>query len=100
LPTGYACALKEPPAGAVANALHALTLLVARQLTSDLHALGNTVDFFVLPPLCPLARSPYDFSHTGELIERAAHDSAAWLAGGGLERPGELAQLSIHSHAK
>lgn len=99
LPTGYACALHEPPTGAVANALHALTLLVARQLTSDLHALGDTVDFFVLPPLCPLVGSPYDFSHTGELIERAAHDSAAWLAGGGLERPGELAQLSTHHHA-
>jgi NTE family protein len=29
LPTGYACALEKPPIGAVANALHALTLLIA-----------------------------------------------------------------------
>ena len=32
LPTGYACATNTPPVGAVANALHALTLLIARQL--------------------------------------------------------------------
>jgi hypothetical protein len=35
LPTGYACALDKPPVGAVANALYALTLLVARQLWMD-----------------------------------------------------------------
>lgn len=100
LPTGYACALDEPPAGAVASAFHALTLLIARQLTNDLHALGDSVDFFVLPPLCPLLGSPYDFSHTGELIDRAAKRSAAWLAAGGLDRPNALTQLSLHSHAQ
>jgi NTE family protein len=36
LPTGYACADQAPPVGAVANALHALTLLIARQLVSEL----------------------------------------------------------------
>ena len=35
LPTGYACALQEPPRGAVAAALHALTLLIARQLIDE-----------------------------------------------------------------
>ena len=37
---GYACATHAPPAGAVANALHALTLLIARQLVSELEGLG------------------------------------------------------------
>jgi NTE family protein len=36
LPTGYACPTHTPPAGAVANALHALTLLIARQLVQGL----------------------------------------------------------------
>ena len=36
LPTGHACANDDPPVGAVANALHALTLLIARQLVSEL----------------------------------------------------------------
>ncbi|MFX9969593.1 patatin-like phospholipase family protein, partial [Acinetobacter baumannii] len=36
LPTGHACANDAPPVGAVANALHALTLLIARQLVNEL----------------------------------------------------------------
>ncbi|MGO4736197.1 patatin-like phospholipase family protein [Bosea sp. 2KB_26] len=99
LPTGYACALDKPPVGAVASALHALTLLIVRQLFSELQGLDDSVAFFVLPPLCPLVGSPYDFSHTSELIERAAKSTDAWIAGGGLERPGTLAHLSTHKHA-
>jgi NTE family protein len=41
LPTGYACATHAPPIGAVANALHALTLLIARQLVSELESLDR-----------------------------------------------------------
>lgn len=100
LPTGYACALNRPPVGAVANALHALTLLIARQLVAELESLDDSIEFFVLPPLCPLVGSPYDFSQTGELIERAASSTDAWIAGGGFDRPGALAQLSRHKHAR
>jgi NTE family protein len=41
LPTGYACARQTPPVGAVANALHALTLLIARQLISELECMRS-----------------------------------------------------------
>ena len=98
LPTGYACALEKPPVGIVANALHALTLLIARQLMNELQGLDPGIDYFVVPPLCPLAGSPYDFSRTGELIEWATRSTDAWLAGGGLDHPGVHAQLSIHKH--
>ena len=98
LPTGYACALEKPPVGVVANALHALTLLIARQLRSELQGLDPGIEYFVVPPLCPLAGSPYDFSRTGELIEWAARSTDTWLAAGGLEQPGVHAQLSIHKH--
>src|SRR5439155_19729573 len=54
MPTGHACATMAPPVGAVANALHALTLLIARQLVSELEALGSDFEYFVVPPLCPL----------------------------------------------
>ena len=54
LPTGHACATQTPPVGAVANALHALTLLIARQLVSELESLGPEIEYFVVPPLCPL----------------------------------------------
>jgi NTE family protein len=99
LPTGYACALSRPPAGAVASALHALTLLIARQMLSELKELdGSNIEYFVLPPLCPLAGSPYDFSQTGALIDRAIQSTDAWIAEGGLKRPNVHAQLSIHTH--
>ena len=46
-----------------------------------------------MPPLCPLAVSPYDFSRASELIERAAAQTRRWLERGGLHRqriPGAL----------
>jgi len=99
LPTGFACALDRPPVGAVANALHALTLLIARQLMTELQGLDDSIDYFVVPPLCPLVGSPYDFSHTSELIEEAATSTDAWLADGGLDRPRVIAhQLMSHKH--
>lgn len=98
LPTGYACARQTPPVGAVASALHALTLLIARQLISDLEHLPPKVDYYVLPPLCPLEGSPYDFSHTGELIARAIESTNEWIEGGGLEVPRAHAQLGLHKH--
>src|SRR5204863_2638800 len=36
LPTGFACSLESPPRGAIANALHAVNLLIAHQLVTDL----------------------------------------------------------------
>jgi NTE family protein len=98
LPTGYACARQTPPVGAVANALHALTLLIARQLISELEHLQPEIDYYVLPPLCPLDGSPYDFSHTGELIARAIESTNEWIDGGGLEVPRTHAQLGLHKH--
>src|ERR1041384_3588048 len=99
LPTGYACARQSPPVGAVANALHALTLLIARQLISELEHLPPQIDYYVLPPLCPLDGSPYDFSHTAELIERAVESTNEWIDGGGLEVSRVHAQLGLHKHA-
>ena len=100
LPTGYACALGKPPEGAVASALHAITLLIARQLLSELQELdGSGIEYYVLPPLCPLTGSPYDFSQTEVLIKRAIKSTDAWIDGGGFEQPNVHAQLSIHKHS-
>lgn len=78
--------------------MHALTLLIARQLISELENLGPQVDYYVLPPLCPLEGSPYDFSHTDELIARAIKSTNEWIDGGGLEVPRTHAQLGLHKH--
>lgn len=98
LPTGYACAIDTPPVGAVANALHALTLLIARQLVGELEELAPDIDYFVVPPLCPLAGSPYDFSRSSDLIERAIRNTDAWLARDGLEKKHIPGELRPHDH--
>ncbi|HXV12522.1 MAG TPA: patatin-like phospholipase family protein [Burkholderiales bacterium] len=93
LPSGYACALDSPPRGPIATMLHAITLLIAHQLVADLEHCGEQAEIVTVPPLCPLAVSPYDFSHAGELIERSAAQTRRWLEQGGLEKrriPGAL----------
>jgi NTE family protein len=98
LPTGYACSTNTPPIGAVANALHALTLLIARQLVSELEDLDPSIEYFVVPPLCPLVGSPYDFSRTSDHIDRAIQSTDAWLAQGGMEQGGIPDEMRPHSH--
>jgi NTE family protein len=98
LPTGYACSTQAPPTGAVANALHALTLLIARQLVSELEDIGPGIEYFVVPPLCPLVGSPYDFSRTSDHIERAVASTDAWLEQGGLTRGGIPHEMRPHGH--
>jgi len=98
LPTGYACSPHAPPVGAVANALHALTLLIARQLVSELEGLAPDIEYFVVPPLCPLVGSPYDFTRTAEHIQRAVQSTDAWLAQGGLHKGGIPDEMRPHSH--
>jgi NTE family protein len=98
LPTGHACATQTPPVGAVANALHALTLLIARQLVSELESLGPEIEYFVVPPLCPLVGSPYDFSRTSDHITRAIETTDAWLAQHGLQQGRIPHEMRLHSH--
>jgi NTE family protein len=43
LPTGHACALHEPPGGALALALHAISLLTQRRLIGDIDATRATL---------------------------------------------------------
>jgi NTE family protein len=98
LPTGHACANQDPPVGALANALHALTLLIARQLVTELEALGPEIEYFVVPPLCPLVGSPYDFSRTADHIDRAILSTDAWLAQHGLQQGRIPHEMRLHSH--
>ena len=98
LPTGYACSTHAPPTGAVANALHALTLLIARQLVSELEDLAPEIEYYVVPPLCPLVGSPYDFSRTSDHIERAIASTDTWLAQGGLQKGGIPEEMRPHTH--
>jgi NTE family protein len=98
LPTGFACGLKKVPSSAVGRAMHALSLVVARQLVHDAQRLAAVVDLRIVPSLCPLECSPYDYSAATVLIERAAATTRHWLQEGGLDREGAPMQLQPHSH--
>lgn len=98
LPTGFACALKSVPSGAVSRAMHALSLLVARQLVQDAERFAATVDLRIVPSLCPLDCSPYDYSTCAMLIDRAASSTRQWLESGGLERASDPRPLQEHHH--
>ena len=98
LPTGFACALQQVPSGAIARAMHALSLLVSRQLVHDAERFAGAVELRIVPSLCPLERSPYDYSAGASLIDQAATSTLRWLEEGGLERPGTPMQLREHHH--
>lgn len=98
LPTGFSCALDTPPKGAVAIALQAMSLVTARQLIRDLERLAHLARLTAIPPLCPMAVSPYDLSHSAELIEKATNSTLAWIDGHGLEQVSVPKTLSPHRH--
>lgn len=79
LSTGYACDLDSPPRGALAMALHALTLTVNQRLAVDIERYESMVDLRVAPPLCPIRTTPADFGHGAELIDRARESTSTWL---------------------
>lgn len=99
LPTGFACALKQMPTSAIPRAMHALSLLVARQLVHDADRYADAVELRIVPTLCPLENSPYDYSATAQLIERAAASTRRWLDRGGMDRVGVPGALrDDHTH--
>lgn len=98
LPTGYACALEGPPRGAIAQALHAVTLLIAWQLMHEISTTPAEIEVHVAPTLCPLDVSPFDFSASRRLTERAARTTRNWIEDGGLTRPAHARELAAHHH--
>lgn len=98
LPTGYACALEEPPGSPLSSALHALTLLIEQRLVLEVAHFAGRADVRVLPPLCPLSISSTDFRHASLLIQRSRSATERWLEEGGphLDQPERF--LSLHGH--
>ena len=98
LPTGYACALDDPPASPLSSALHALTLLIEQRLILEVAHFAELTDIRVLPPLCPLSVSSTDFRHGALLIERARTATERWLDEGGSRLSHPERFLSLHRH--
>jgi NTE family protein len=91
--------LKRVPGSAIGQALHALSLLVARQLVHDIERYRVDFALHVVPPLYPVDTSPYDYSACGALVERAAQTTHEWIERGGLERAeGVPHEMVEHTH--
>ena len=96
LPTGYACALPEPPGTALGMALHAVSLAIQRRLISDVGVWQSRCTLRVVPPLCPVSVAPTDFSQSADLIARARTSTRRWL-----DRPlpaDQTSYLALHVH--
>jgi NTE family protein len=53
-----------------------------------------------VPPLCPLNVSSSDFTHSGQLIDRAAKSTRRWLDEGGLSMREVPGALRSHAHRR
>ena len=99
LPCGFACANVAVARTALGRAMHAITLLGARQLRQDHEHYSALADIHVVPPLCPLSQSAYDYSRGAELIEAGRQSTRSWIEAGGLHSRGFPGQLVEHQHA-
>ncbi len=97
-PTGMSCGLKTPPKGVVEMALQTLNLAVGHRLGFDMEKYGNSAEIIVLPVLCPLDVSIFNFSRTEELIRRSEDNVTRWIQDGGMEASGNPDFLRPHYH--
>lgn len=98
LPTGYACALPAPPRRVLGMALHAVSLAIHQSLVAEVARGSGRPRLHVVPPLCPVAVSPTDFSQAGALVDRARRATRNWL-----DRPpaaDPVADLAVHEHRR
>jgi NTE family protein len=78
LPAGYPCAGRQPTS-ALGVALTALNLMLHSQLVQEVGSYAGRARLHVVPPLCPLATSPADFSQAAALMLRARASTRDWL---------------------
>ena len=100
LPCGFACAANVVSRRPLGRAMHAVTLLSARQLRQDFERYAESMSIRVVPPLCPLSQSCYDYSQGASLIARARESTRRWIETGGLEICEFPQQLTIHTHVQ
>jgi NTE family protein len=59
--------------------LHAMSVMLAQRLYVEIEFYRERARVVVLPPPCPQSVQPIDFSHAGELIDRALAESRTFL---------------------
>ena len=98
LPTGFGCAITISPSNVIAMGMHVVTVLLARQLANEAARHAEQLPILVVPPLCPMTVSSYDFSHSLRLMSAAADSTRNWLENGGLDNRTIPITLAPHVH--
>ena len=99
LPCGFACAQNIISNGAMGRAMHAITLMGARQLRRDFEHYASSISLRIAPPLCPQSQSSFDYSNGAALIAGARESTRRWLESDGLNCGDFPNQLENHRHA-
>jgi NTE family protein len=94
LPTGSACALAQPPRGAVGMILQATAVLNPRRIVEQNEGHPGGARLIVLPPPCPLHVLPLDFGRADELIDAGRSGARAFLDADGTFGP----EHPLHPH--
>jgi len=71
--------------------------MVQQRLLLDLVRYAGVIDLRVIPPLCPVAVSPTDFSQADDLINRSYALAADWLQRGPVD-PVKMLSQAVHPH--
>ena len=98
VPCGFTCVQNAIPRHPIGRAMHAITLLGARQLRQDFENYAARAQLCLVPPLCPLAQSSYDYSRGAWLIAEARAATRRWVDDKGLDRFDFPGQLVVHQH--
>lgn len=98
LPCGFTCVDAAVPRHPLGRAMHAITLIGARRLRQDWEYHRDRARLCIVPPLCPLTCSAYDYSRGAELVRLARQSTRRWLDAAGLDSPDFPHELEEHQH--
>lgn len=98
LEAGFPCDRPAPPANLVESLLFATAVLIRNQGVCELPAVAARIPVIYPPTPCPQSVSPFDFSHSGELIDSVRESTAGFLRGQRLQGPGVYGHPHAHDH--
>jgi len=67
-------------------------------LMHEIDTIPEGIHIHMAPALCPLDVSPFDFTTSRQLMDRAMRSTQKWIDHGGLTRQAHSRELASHHH--